>query len=81
MWGYFQIEFIDFMIKGKSLLDCTNLFLLNDYEKNDKIILNYFHELKRLKYYTALFAVSIENLKDLKYHTSYKNNSSLYYLR
>ena len=47
MWGYFQIEFIDFMIKGKSLLDCTNLILLNDYEKNDKIILNYFHELKR----------------------------------
>ena len=47
MWGYFQIEFIDFMIKGKSLLDCTNLFLLNDYEKNDKIILNYFHKIKR----------------------------------
>ena len=32
------IEFIDFFKKGKSLLDCTNLFSLNKYEKNDKII-------------------------------------------
>ena len=39
---YFSIEFIDFMLKGKSLLDYTNLFSPNDYEKNDKIILKYF---------------------------------------
>ena len=26
MWGYFYIEFIDFMLKSKSLLDYTNLF-------------------------------------------------------
>ena len=39
---YFCIEFIDFMLKGKSLLDYTNLFSRNDYEKNDKIILKYF---------------------------------------
>ena len=26
------------MLKGKSLLDYTNLFFLNEYEKNDKII-------------------------------------------
>ena len=42
MWGYFSIGFIDFVIKGKSLLDYTNLFSRNDYEKNDKIILKYF---------------------------------------
>ena len=36
---YFCIGFIDFMLKGKSLLDYTNLFSPNDYEKNDKIIL------------------------------------------
>ena len=42
MCGYFCIGFIDFMIKGKSLLDYTNLFSLNDYEKNDKIILKDF---------------------------------------
>ena len=39
MCGYFCIGFIDFMLKGKSLLDYTNLFSPNDYEKNDKIIL------------------------------------------
>ena len=38
----FYIGFIDFMLKGKSLLDYTNLFSPNDYEKNDKIILKYF---------------------------------------
>ena len=42
MCGYFSIEFIDFMIKFKRLLDYTNLFSPIDYEKNDKIILKYF---------------------------------------
>ena len=42
MCGYFCIRFIDFMLKGKSLLDYTNLFSPNDYEKNDKIALKYF---------------------------------------
>ena len=36
MCGYFCIGFIDFMLKGKSLLDYTNLFSTNDHEKNDK---------------------------------------------
>ena len=35
MYGYFCIGFIDFMLKGKSLLDYTNLFSPNDHEKND----------------------------------------------
>ena len=42
MRQYFCIGFIDFKIKGKSLLDYTNLFSPNEYEKNDKIILKYF---------------------------------------
>ena len=42
MCGYFCIGFIDFILKGKSFLDYTNLFSPNDYEKNDKIILKYF---------------------------------------
>ena len=42
MRGYFCIGFIDFMLKGKSLLEYTNLFSPNDYEKNDKIMLKYF---------------------------------------
>ena len=39
MCGYFCIEDIDFMLKGKSLLDYTNLFSHNEYDKSDKIIL------------------------------------------
>ena len=42
MCGYFCIGFTDFILKGKSLLDYTNLFSPNSYEKNDKIILKYF---------------------------------------
>ena len=42
MCGYFCIGFIDFMLQGKSLLDDTNLFCPNDYEKNDKKILKHF---------------------------------------
>ena len=42
MCGYFCIGFIDFMLKGKRLLEETNLFYPNDYEKNDKIIKNLF---------------------------------------
>ena len=38
----FCIEFTDFMLKSKSLLQYTHLFSPNDYEKNDKIILKYF---------------------------------------
>ena len=43
MRGYFCIGFIDFMLKGKNLLEYTNWFSPNDYEKNDKIILKYIH--------------------------------------
>ena len=42
MCGYFCIGLIDYMFKGKSLTDCTNLFSLNNVKKNDDIILNYF---------------------------------------
>ena len=42
MCGYFCTGFIDFMLKDKSLLEYTNLFPINDYENNDKIISKYF---------------------------------------
>ena len=42
MCEYFCIRFIDFMLKGKSLLEYTNLFSRNEYKMNDKIILKYF---------------------------------------
>ena len=38
MCGYFCIEFINYMLKGKTLLDYTNLFSRNDFKKNDQVI-------------------------------------------
>ena len=38
MCGYFCIEFINYMLKSKTLLDYTNLFSPNDFKKNDQII-------------------------------------------
>ena len=38
MGGYFCIGFIDFMFKGKSLLEYTDLFSPNGYKKYDEII-------------------------------------------
>ena len=42
MCGYFCIGFIDFMFKGKTMTEYTNLFSANNFEKNDDIILSYF---------------------------------------
>ena len=42
MCGHFCIGSNDFMLKGKSLLEYTNLFSPNEYKKNNKIILKYF---------------------------------------
>ena len=42
MCGYLCIGFIDFMLKGKTLTEYTNLFSPNNFKKNDDIILNYF---------------------------------------
>ena len=46
------------MLKGKGFLDYTNLFSFNEYERH----------------FIALFLVSIENLKILKYHTFWKKH-------
>ena len=42
MYGYFCIGFIDFMLKGKSLIEYTNLFSPNNFKRNDDTISNYF---------------------------------------
>ena len=42
MCGYFCIGFINYMFKGKSLTDFTNLFSPNNFKRNDNIILIYF---------------------------------------
>ena len=38
MCRYFCIEFINYMLKGKTLLDYTNLFSPNDFKKNGQVI-------------------------------------------
>ena len=38
MCGYFCIEFINYMLKGKTLLDYANLFSPNNFKKNVRII-------------------------------------------
>ena len=38
MCRYFCTEFINYMLKGKTLLDYTNLFSPNDFKKNDRVI-------------------------------------------
>ena len=37
MYGYFCIGFIDFIFKGKTLTEYTNLFLPNNFKKNDDL--------------------------------------------
>ena len=38
MYGYFCIEFNNYMLKGKKSLDSTNLFYPNDLKNNDPVI-------------------------------------------
>ena len=42
MYGFYCIAFIEYILAGKTLLDYTNLFSLNDYKKNHKIMCKYF---------------------------------------
>ena len=37
IYRFYCIVFIEYMLAGKTLLDYTNLFPLNNYKKNDKI--------------------------------------------
>ena len=38
MCGYFFLKCINYMLKGKTLIDYINLFSPNDFKKNDRII-------------------------------------------
>ena len=44
MCGFYGIAFIEYMLPGKTLLDYTNLFSLNDYKKNGIIVYKYFKD-------------------------------------
>ena len=37
MCGYFCIEFVNYMLKGKKLLDYTNIFSPNEFKENDRV--------------------------------------------
>ena len=41
---FYCITFIESMLAGKTFLDYTNYFALNDYKKNGKIIYKYFKD-------------------------------------
>ena len=38
MYEFYCINFVEYMLARKTLLDYTNLFPPNEYKKNDKII-------------------------------------------
>ena len=46
MFKHFCIAFTSFMMKGKYLLDYTNLFLVEKTKRTIEIILKYFQKLK-----------------------------------
>ena len=80
MCGYFCIRFNDFILKGKILLDYTNLFFPNEYEKNVKIILKQlifsidFKKVKMTKVYCSL----CDNNKKIKMIKVYSTNCKNY---
>ena len=80
--GYFCIGFIDFMLKGKSLLDYKILFSTDDYEKNEKIILKYFQQLKRWKkLYCVICGKDRKSEKPILSYLLEKYIISFYYLQ
>ena len=57
---YFCLGSIDFLLKGKRLLDDTNLFSPNHYDKNEKVILNIFNTKKMKKLYYIICGKNIK---------------------
>ena len=59
---------VDLSLKGKSFLECTNLFSPNEYKKSNTKV--YSKVLKKLQWkkFIVLLTVNIENLLTLKYH-------------
>ena len=69
MCGCFCNGFADLMLKGESLLEYTNLFSLNKYEKNEKIILIYYQQ-NLNKAYSQQNTFSFSILKWLRWKKS-----------
>ena len=62
MCAYFYNGFIDFKLKGKRLLEYTNLFSTNEYEENDKTILKHLQQNLNMLKCIVIFAINIEKL-------------------
>ena len=77
MCGNFCIWFIDFMLKGKSLLEDANLFSPIEYGKNDKVILKIFKKKLKWKKCFVLFVVNIWNKSQNMIH--FRRNISPFY--
>ena len=74
MCGYFCIGLINFILKGKSVLDYINLFSLKEYERNERnnskmfsIIQKLFLLIEFKKFYHTKYK-KYKYLKSLKYH-------------
>ena len=60
--GYFCMEFINYMLKGKTLLDYTNLFSLNDFNELTNVTKYRLDELNKIRDY---FNNEIKERKDI----------------
>ena len=67
MCQLYCIAFIEYMLAGKTLLNYTNAFSPNDYEKNDKIIYKYLSRLKMMKNVFYFILKAVLNLKIFKF--------------
>ena len=67
MCRLYCIAFIEYMLAGKTLLNYTNAFSPNDYEKNDKIIYKYLSRLKMMKNVFYFILKALLNLKMFKF--------------
>ena len=69
MCGYFCIEFINYMLDGKSLIDFTSLFSPHDFKKNDQIIKRIFKN-----EYLELTDINNYRLNEINKTKDYFNN-------
>ena len=78
--GYFCFGFFDFILKGKSLQDYKNLFSPKEYEKNVKIILNYFSKYRtKMKKIYCVTLGKYRKFKNLKMSFIFLKNISYFY--
>ena len=82
MCEYFCIRFIDFMLKGKSLLEYKNLFSPNEIKKEWQNNIKTFSiesKYKMMKWWKSIvmLPINIENLKTVKYHIFLKKTLGL----